>query len=266
MMRFATVDSNPADRAGLRDALRRCAIEAHHSSVGVSAFGSVDELSSALEQLRTGYFDVAVICADKPRPALNDAASRRPLLLKLEALHDAHPEIIIVLASRDTTAALDAYNLGAYFLLLSGGYEGIQPALAEALAHIGWSERACLAVRSASRVDNVAIEDIQFVESSKRGPVIHLPGGRTVTTRGTLKGLYDQMAEREDCLSEAEPLLMAGSSFIVNLDNVIASGKGALVFADGETIIVPVRKRKDIEDALDAYQTGKADIFAASDA
>ena len=263
-MRFATVDPSPADRGGLRDALRRCAADAHYRSVGVTVFASIDKLAQALECLRPGYFDVAVICVDKPRPALNDATSRKPILQQIAALHRAHPDIALVLASRDTTATMDAYDLGIYFLLLSGGFEGMRATLAEPLAHLGWSDRACLAVRSASRVDNIAIEDIQFVESSKRGPIIHLPGKRTVVVRGTLKGLYERLAERND-LPETEPLIMAGSSFIVNLDNVLASGKGALVFADGETIIIPVRKRKDIEDALEAYQTGKTDIFTTAE-
>ena len=267
MIRFATADFDATDRSGLRDALRRCALESHHECVGITSFRSVDELILAMERLRKDYFDVVFVRIDKPPHASNSSNFHREMLEKLHAIRESHPNVTLVITSNDTKAAIEAYDLGAVFLLLSSGYDGVRHALTESMLRLGWDNQACLAVRSASRIDNIAIRDIQFVESSKRGPVIHLPGGQTITARGTLKGLYEQLASPAGgSHTDTESLVMAGSSFIVNLDNVIASGKGTLVFASGETIIVPVRKRKEIEELLEAYQAGHARIYAVENA
>ena len=100
--------------------------------------------------------------------------------------------------------------------------------------------------------------------------------------RGTLQTLYEnivsaerdaeakaQDAKAEDAEAEggaasegaavgatrpaARRFIKAGSSFIVNLDNVRSAGEGSLIFADGETIVVPIRKRKAVKDALDSF-------------
>ena len=162
---------------------------------------------------------------------------------------------------------IGAYHIRAAFLHLPGTYDDLQRVMRTPFAQTGWDHVPCLTIRTSGQVSNVPATDIQFAESSKRGPVIHLPGNRLVVTRGTLKGLYERLesawgdqAISHDTLLKS-PFVMAGSSFVVNLDAVVASGQGVLVFADGETIIVPVRKRRDIEQALQDFRTFGPDFI-----
>ena len=71
--------------------------------------------------------------------------------------------------------------------------------------------------------------------------------GRTITVRGTLSALYERLVE-----ADPEWFMKVGGSFIVNLDNVRSAGNGSLIFCDGEAVIVPVRMRKPLKDALTA--------------
>ena len=269
-MRFLVVDNNVAERNRLRDAVVRCAEEAHHSYASVVALGTISECAEMLGRLPRGFFDALLCCVDVAggivaRPARSNLLDGQTPLEQLTDIARHYDNLDLVIASRDPSFAHEAYRLSASFLLLPGSYESLARALHKALSKTGWRQKACLAVRSAGRIDNIAFDDIQFVESSKRGPIIHLPAKQQIVARGTLRNLFDQIARAQESFArngQAKqdapdqgaqlPFVMAGSSFVVNLDNVLASGKGALVFADGETIIVPVRKRKDIEAALAA--------------
>ena len=266
MMRIVVIDNNAAERDRLCDAVTRCAEEAHHAHVNVIAVATLAECAAMLSRLPMDFFDALLCCVDVAggivaRPARTDLRDGQTPLEQLTDLSKRYRNLKLVLASRDPAFAREAYRLSANFLLLPGTYENLSQALSEVLSDMGWRRNACLAVRSAGRIDNVAFSDIQFIESSKRGPIIHLPSRQHIVARGTLRSLYERLSEAQKAFSrngqggsteqqEQLPFVMAGSSFIVNLDNVLASGKGALIFADGETIIVPVRKRKDIEEAL----------------
>lgn len=258
MMRIALINGNAAERDALRRALRRSFEEARHASVDIVSFNSLDALIDTLAGMRAHHYDAIFCCIDGLRTAvsqtLNDTVSG-----PFATLRATHPQLHIVIASHDASKALMAYQTGAEFLHLPGTYGDLKRVMDEPLSRTSWQACPNLAVRSPGQIDNIPITDIQFVESSKRGPVIHLPQGRLIVTRGTLRGLYEKLvgvSTNGDADDTQAAFVMAGSSFLVNLDNVVASGKGALVFSDGETIIVPVRKRKDIELALEAFRRG----------
>ena len=271
MIRFCVVDESPSRRAALRDALTRYAHQVHFDNLSVTGFSTCGELSASCDRVRAGYYDLVLCHLDdnlrrKPRSEGNSTPLLSPLE-QLEALREAHPGLPLVLVSSHAEIAMVAYDIGADFLMIPASQEAMRNVLRRALGNVATKLQAHIALRSASKIDNIAIDDIQFVESSKRGPIVHLSSGETIGARGTLRALYDKLApiaytmQGEALVSEGEspdrrhPFTMAGNSFIVNLDNVRASGKGALVFSDGETIIVPTRKRKDVEAALAAYRT-----------
>ena len=260
MMRIILINSNAPERNALRKALDRSVSETHLTSVDIAAFESIDSLLDAHAAGRVHHINVVFCCVDRLKgpsrhpQAADEADSDSPWAF-LELVRERHPRVHLIVASHDASVALNAYRTQAEFLYLPGTYDDLQRVMAKPLSRVGWDQNPSLAIRTSGQVGNVAIADIQFVESSKRGPVVHLPGGKTVTTRGTLKALYERLAAVESIdEDDANAFVMAGSSFIVNLDNVVASGQGALVFSDGETIIVPVRKRKDIEQALQTYR------------
>lgn len=258
MARVIIVSPHEADRSALRDALVRCTERLGLSCPEIVGIESIDELRERLARSPAGSYRAALWCTRNGIPALTPG--------KVAELRRGHPDLQIVVVSSGNDAALATYGLGITFLPVPIEWEVLEQALWAALAPSGWDRQPHLAVTSPGRVDNVAFSDIQFIESSKRGPVIHLPGRQTVTARGTLKGLYEslnQMREQlEGQVSDPTtqvpagwwPYVMVGSSFIVNLDNVMAFGKGVLVLSDGETIIVPQRRRKELEAALAAYR------------
>ena len=69
--------------------------------------------------------------------------------------------------------------------------------------------------------------------------------------RVTVPAPYSQVAH-------ATRSVKAGSSVIVNLDNVQSAGKNSLVFPDGSIIIIPIRARKPLQEALEAYRAGES--------
>ena len=271
MMRIALINSAAKEREMLAKAIAHCATDLRHPSVDIACFDDVAAFHDTLVARNPHYFGIVLCCIDRLKglsaPAHNGivTTSVEPLEF-LARLRRRIPTLHLVVASHDSAPAIEAYRLHAAFLYLPGTYDDLKNALRTPLTSTGWDSIPCLSVRTSGQVSNVALPDIQFVESSKRGPVIHLPGGRLVTTRGTLKGLFESLETSLERYQEAlgeqlkNPFAMAGSSFVVNLDNVVASGQGVLVFADGETIIVPVRKRKDIEQALLEFRNFGPDI------
>ncbi len=264
VLRIVTVGFTAAWHTNLRDALERYVRDAGFDNIEVSSIASVEDLSDTLERVRDGYFDLA-LCSLEPRAGAMSRTmgeSTEPVVMEsLRALHDVYPKLRLIVSSRDAFHAIYAFELDAWFLPLTGTYEDLRRVVAVPLAEAESDKYAMMCVRSAGGVDNVSVDNIQFVESSKRGPIIHLPNARTILARGTLQTLFERLSEAgfsNDSDSHA-PFVKAGSSFIVNLNNVRASGKGALIFADGETIIVPVRKRKDVREALAAFHTKRDD-------
>lgn len=258
MARVIIVSPHEVEHRMLRDALARCAEHLGFVCPEIVGIATIDELEERLERSPSGSYRAVLWCNRNGIPALTPG--------KIAELRRGHPNLQIVVVSSGNDAALATYGLGITFLPVPTEWEVLEQALWAALVPSGWDQRPHLAVTSPGRVDNVAFSDIQFIESSKRGPIIHLPARQTVTTRGTLKGLYESLNQMREQLEGQVPdpatqipqgwwpYVMVGSSFIVNLDNVMAFGKGVLVLSDGETIIVPQRKRKALEASLSAYR------------
>lgn len=72
---------------------------------------------------------------------------------------------------------------------------------------------------------------------------IHLQNKATVSTRSSSQALFSR-------LSQDRRFFKAGSSYILNLDNVRSIQGRDVTFVNGEAITVPARSRKELEDAF----------------
>ena len=251
MIRIAVCDHDAIQRRRVRDAVERYARETGINNVYVVQFASVEGAVRVAGRMRPGYFDVAFCNIDPTVLEQPDAVSAA--IEQARKLREEQPDVRLVIVSNDKSQAIHAYNHDVGFLLMSGTYDDFTRAAADPLAAAARKHSAVMAVKTGRGVQNVVLADVQFVESSKRGPIIHLPAGKTAPVRGTLQTLFDNLSSSEALGPADNRFVKAGNSFIVNLDNVRSAGEGSLVFADGETIIVPVRRRKDVLDALDSY-------------
>lgn len=260
MIRTAICDKDAQERIRLRDAIERYARSSNINNVEVMQFTDIASFSETAARMRPGFFDPCFcrIYGDSDEEAIEE----------VRKLHADNPDMHLVILSDDKSQAIYSYDLDAGFLHLSNGYDDFVRVVSGPFDDIVRATRGEVAtVKSRNGVESMLLSDIQFVESSKRGSIIHLPLGKHVATRGTLQTLFDSLTAvdvpSEGAAAEGARasetrggrFVRAGSSFIVNLDNVRSAGEGSLIFADGETIIVPIRKRKAVLDALDSYQT-----------
>ena len=240
MIRLAVCDARPKTRAAVRQGLDALAKEAGLQPYAISQFSSADEALEALASFRPGYYAMLLCGFD----SLSEEGKRELLSCKKRFSHTR-----LVIASGDPSAALLAYRMHADDFLPVSETGGFQRVVSRQFAHIVQKRDATITLKTTEGIDVLEAGAILFAETSKAGPVIHLADGREVRLRGTLQNLYEQMAHDSR-------FAKAGSSFIVNLDNVRSAGKSSLVFPDGSVIIVPIRARKPFQETLEAYRAG----------
>lgn len=273
MIRVAICCRDKVNRTRLRKAVERCARDAHVNNVEARTFPQMAELLVAAERFRSDLLDYAIVCVDGFRSDENETTAATEGMSAAEqailALKSACPDTRLGLVSSEQQDAMLAYRTGAGFCLLTGTYEQFKAMVVPMLQDAAQQKSAYVSVRTSSGVHNVVLEDVQFVESTKRGPVIHLSEGQAVLARGTLQALYGNLtswpgesgrmndvapSSAPATIGYAKRFIMAGNSFIVNLDNVRSMGEGSLIFADGEAIVVPIRKRKAVQDAWQSFR------------
>ena len=206
---------------------------------GISCVTNLDDMVGLVKRMREGFHDIVVCRA---------VSGNTDALGALHEVRDADEDVSIVIASDTQDFAAEAFDLKVDgYCLFNEGRSGFERAMKVPILKAASKHTDTIALRTDQGTGNFPIDAIMFLEASKRGSLIHLPEGKTVLARGTLQSLFDQ-------LGEDERFIRAGSSFIVNLDNVRSLGEGSIVFPDGEVIIVPVRARKPVKDALIAYR------------
>ena len=204
------------------------------------------KLQSILTHLRPNFIDIAICRIDKDSPGFNCA--RKTGLI--ESLKERTPSTKFILISTNPEDAICAYDTGSLFIQLPMQGKDFSQVIGETLKEVARSKKRPFSAKASKGIVAMNLNDITFVETNKKGPIIHLPNMRTVTTKGTLQALYDQLNGID------ERFIRAGGSFIVNLDNVRTVGDGSVVFSDGEAIILPIRARKPIRDAYATYLRG----------
>ena len=242
MKRILVCDNDIAQRKHLRAAIERFARDRQITNVVVAKALSPQAMLAELMRTRKSLFNM-VICNAQGEGALD----------ALKQLRRLDPNLRIALVSNQKADAVAAYEIGASLLLMPSNGQEFLKAVGEPLCDIAAQRSATIALKTASGVANIPLDDMLFAESAKRGPIIHLPNDENVSVRGSLQALHERLAQ-----ADAERFVKVGSSFVVNLDNVRSLGKGTLIFCNGETIIAPVRTRASLKEALSSYLYGNS--------
>ena len=241
MKRLAVCDTRPKARSALRQALGTLATQEGITPMAIGQFTGITEACETLSARRRGFCKLLLCGID-----LASDADREALM----HMKRQFPEMRLVVMSAAPSSAMTAYKACADdFILLSEGSGEFTRVVKEQLSGITSQRGSTITLKTRAGIEVIDADSILFAETSSSGPLLHLADGSEVQMRGTLQALFDQMAHDER-------FVKAGSSFIVNLDNVRSAGKSSLVFPDGAIIIVPIRARKPFQEALSAYRAG----------
>lgn len=239
MIRVLVSDQHSGDRSKLRTAVDALMTSRGITNYAVSFVAKLEELVALAKRTREGFYDI-VVCR------LSEDAAQD--LAALRDIRSSDDSINIVVIADSPDYAVDAFGLHADgYCLYKEGREGFERAMKVPIRKAAARHADTIGIRSDVGIGNLTIDEIQFVEASKKGPLVHLATGRTVLARGTLQSLYE-------LLSHDERFVKVGGSFVVNLDNIRSLGESSVVFPDSDPIIVPVRARKPLRDALTAYR------------
>ena len=245
MIRIVICDSNRAEGLSLRDAIDAYASRCGIFNIETIVRNSREEFVESLSRLRADFFHIAICHIDERCGNM----SLDQIGCALRDVRSVSPNTHFIAMSSDPDHAICAYKADADFMLLPSTSADFVRIIGGALRQAVNNQRVPFAVKLPKGVANMNINDITFIETSKKGPIIHLPGGQTITTKGTLQSLFDKISTISDTF------IRASGSFIVNLDNMRVAGKSSVIFGDGEAIILPVRARKPVRDAYLAYQS-----------
>ena len=245
MIRIVICDSNRAEGLRLRDAIDTYASSCGIFNIETGVRNSREEFVESLSHFRADFFHIA-ICHIDDRCA---GMSLDEIGCALKDVRSLTPNTHFIMMSSNPDHAICAYRADADFMLLPLTSAEFVRVVGGALRQAVNEQRVPFAVKLPKGVANMNIKDITFIETSKKGPIVHLPGGETITTKGTLQSLFDNISTISDTF------IRASGSFIVNLDNMRVAGKSSVIFGDGEAIILPVRARKPVRDAYVAYQS-----------
>ena len=238
MIKGLVYDNSSQHRSNLRSLVSAALADLGIVNLGLTRARSPQELQGILRQAPPGLVDL-VLCRVGEQGEEDFAALRR--------IREEEPGLDIIILAPDEGYAEEAAQIDACGYCLEGeGPEGLKQALATAAIQALERHDGTMGLRSAEGVWNLILDQIVFVESSKKGAVLHLATGKTLLVRSTLQNLADKLESKGT-------FMKVGGSFVVNIDNVRSVGEGAIIFSDGESIIVPVRMRKQVRERVDAH-------------
>ena len=244
MLRVVICAGKRAEGYRLRDLIDSYAASKGIANIEVLVLNSREEFGALLAKLRPNFFNLAICrmdgrCSDMTRAEISEATA---------GMHALAPQTQFVFMSSDEENALCAYSAGGQFIQLPLQQEDFERVVGKSLLDTQRAQRHMFAVKSGKTVVNLNLDEVTFVEAGKKGPIIHLPGNTVLVSRTTLQALHS-------LLYEASPAFMkVGGSFIVNLENMRSTSDSSAVFCDGETIILPIRLRKSVSEALLDYR------------
>ena len=238
MIRVVVYDTDASQHRHLRSAVDAAMKKLGSPSHGFSRAVSPEDMVAIVRRARLGLFEL-IVCRIASHPGETFDA--------LRAVREEDQEIDIVIMADSPEHARQAVEVGVSgYCLTAEGPEGLERALAPSLARAIERHGDTIGLRSDKGVGSILIDEIVFAESSRKGAVIHLSDGDTLLVRSSLQALGDKLVAKGS-------FIKAGSSFLVNLDNVRSIGDGAVIFSNGDSIIIPIRARKPTEGALRAH-------------
>jgi len=241
MIRVLVSDPGSGRRSKLRHVVDVLVGELGARNYGVSCVGAPEDLATAFNRVRKGFYDI-VVCR------IDDECAQRTFEA-LERVREQDQDVSIVVVAEKPDFARDALDVGTEgYSLLEGGSAGLAKILEKPVGKAIARRSSTIGLKTDRGVGNIVVDDILFAESSKKGAVIHLPSDNTMLVRGSLQSLFET-------LSTTDGFIKAGNSFILNLGNIRSVGDKSVIFANGESVIVPVRSRTPVKDAFRAYCT-----------
>ena len=242
-MRIAICDSRVKACTAMRQATERILANLGVRAATVIRLASVADAVETFSAHRPGFYSLLFCNIDYLE--MQDVQLLGQFKLRF-------PQARLVLMSGAPASAIHAYRVHADgFVLTSEGAGDFVQMVTRQVNELTSRRGATVTLKSKSAIDVLDVDSIMFAETSDSGPLIHLVDGTDVKMRGTLQALFEQMAHDER-------FAKVGGSFIVNLDNIRSAGKSSVVFPDGSVIVIPIRTRKPLQDALAAYRTGTA--------
>ena len=240
MLRVVACDQNTSNRRQLRSMISFTLGSLGARARGVMHAASPADMDALVHRMRPGFFDLVVCLIDQP----SQCAETLSALASIRALEQ---DIAIVIVADRPDYACDLVSVGiAGYCLIDDGAAGFEAALRSPLLRISERRDSVVGLRFDGGVGSIVLDDIMFVEMSKKGAIVHLVSGDTLLVRQTLQALFEKLVARGN-------FIKVGGSFIVNLENIRLIGEGSIVFPDGESIIVPVRVRKTVRDTVQRY-------------
>ena len=166
---------------------------------------------------------------------------------ELTELHSFADDVRMILCADSADHAFSAQQSGVVgFLIEPVSQADFDRVVGRQLTEIAARNAQSIVVRCRDRSRRIFFDRVSFVETSGHDQVLHHIGeDATCSVRGSSRDVF--------ALFESDTrFFKAGSSYIVNLDHVdtFDSRLGLATLSDGAQVPVPVRSRKQLEQAL----------------
>lgn len=162
-----------------------------------------------------------------------------------ESLRAADKETAIIFTTSFLRYAIEGYAVQASgYLLKPLEYEQFRLTMRRVTSAIGARVNKTITVKDENGVKRIPIKDISFIEVFGRELTIHLATGGSVSTKGTLRGLEEELTPYG--------FFRCAHSFFVNLRRVNAVGKSEITI-DGKIIPISRGTKKEFLAALAEY-------------
>ena len=240
MIRVLVCDQDTSGQSQLRSVVNAALGSLGVRGYGIVRVGSPADMDVFVRRMSPGFFDLIVCLIDEP----SQCDATREALTSVRAL-EQDVSIVIAADRSDYACELVPVRLSGY-CLIGDGAAGFAEAIALPLLHVLERHGDVIGLRFDGGVGSVVLDDILFVEASKKGALVHLASGTTLLVRQTLQAMFDKLSARGS-------FVKAGNSFIVNLENIRSLGESAIIFPNGESIIMPVRVRKSVKETAQQH-------------
>ena len=242
MIRVLAYDARESNRNSLRFGVDGVMASRACKSYSITRVLSPQDLLGIMQRFRPGFVDLIVGVMDDDPDELLDV---------LRTIRQENPGTRVALIGSSAEDASRAASVGASgFCLVAQGADGLSNTVGPLVTRAIERHGQTMGLRCDRGTVNVVIDEVMFAESSKKGTIVHLASDETLLVRCALQAFFE-CVEGYGCFAKA------GNSFAINLDSVRTFGDRAVLFANGDSIIVPVRTRKQVKDDLEACWTGR---------
>ena len=237
MYRILIVEDEDAAAQALRQAVERFGAE-HGEAFQVTRLSSAVDLDEHV----SGAHDLIFLDIELPGQNGMDAA------FDLRA-HDTSTPIVFV--TNLAQYAVHGYAVDALdFIVKPFTYEDFALRMDRAMRVVRQRASRALTVRGRDGLRVFDASQLVFVDMSGHDLVYHLEGGDTVTVRGSMRGLEEELG--------GEPFLRVSSGCIVNMGHVRGVADVALMLSTGDTVWISRANKRRCLEAIARHLGGGA--------